>query len=118
MSIGKRISERREELGLTQEELGRQVGVIKGAVSAWESGATPVSLRRARTLANILSRSVIWLVHGVEPGAIESNQIDGGSIVPRVRMSDVIDLGIIYFSPLTIAGESDTLFSSTRELRK
>lgn len=27
-------------------------------------------------------------------------------------------MGIIYFSPLTIAGESDTLFSSTRELRK
>ena len=28
------------------------------------------------------------------------------------------NMGIIYFSPLTIAGESDTLFSSTRELRK
>jgi hypothetical protein len=38
--------------------------------------------------------------------------------VPVSEEDVTVEMGIIYFSPLTIAGESDTLFSSTRELRK
>jgi len=36
----------------------------------------------------------------------------------KFKKGDKVEKGIIYFSPLTIAGESDTLFSTTRELRK
>ena len=36
--IGKRIRQRREKLGFTQEELGGKVGVTKAAVSGWERG--------------------------------------------------------------------------------
>lgn len=48
---------------------------------------------------------------GVQPGAPDFVIIVAG----RVYM---LEMGIIYFSPLTIAGESDTLFPSTREIRK
>jgi len=38
MDIGKIISNRRKELGLTLEEVGKSVGVGKSTVLKWESG--------------------------------------------------------------------------------
>ena len=38
MSIGTRIKERREELGYTQTELAKKVGVSKGSIGNYESG--------------------------------------------------------------------------------
>lgn len=86
MSIGKRIFDKRRELEMSQEELGRRVGVTKGAVSAWESGATELSMRRANDVARALDMNIIQLMHGITSTATDSTQIDGGSIVPRVRM--------------------------------
>ena len=37
-TMGKRIKQKREELGLTLEELGQQLGVNKSTVSKWERG--------------------------------------------------------------------------------
>ncbi len=39
--IGGRIAALRKERGLTQEQLGRQVGVSAQAVSKWENGGAP-----------------------------------------------------------------------------
>lgn len=39
MSIGSRMRERREELGITQPELAEMIGVTKGAISNYETGA-------------------------------------------------------------------------------
>lgn len=39
MSIGTRIKERREELGITQTELAARLGVSKGAVGNYETDA-------------------------------------------------------------------------------
>ena len=36
--MGPRIRDKREELGLSQEELGLKLGVRKSAISKWESG--------------------------------------------------------------------------------
>ncbi len=38
MTMGQIIKTNRENLGLTQEELGAKVGVNKAAVQKWESG--------------------------------------------------------------------------------
>lgn len=38
MSIGSRIKEKREELGITQTELAKIVGVSKGSIGNYESG--------------------------------------------------------------------------------
>ncbi|MDD6159531.1 MAG: helix-turn-helix transcriptional regulator [Oscillospiraceae bacterium] len=40
-SIGEQIMKYRKQLGITQEELGRSVGVSTQAVSRWECGGTP-----------------------------------------------------------------------------
>ena len=39
MSIGSRIKERREELGITQTELAKMIGVTKGAIGNYETDA-------------------------------------------------------------------------------
>lgn len=39
MSIGSRIKERREELGITQQQLAASLGVSKGAVGNYETDA-------------------------------------------------------------------------------
>ena len=38
MSIGSRIKEKRESIGMTQEELAAELGVSKGAIGNYESG--------------------------------------------------------------------------------
>ncbi len=40
MSIGSRIKQRREELGLTQPELAKLIGVSKGSIGNYESGVS------------------------------------------------------------------------------
>lgn len=40
MKTGRRIKELRLSAGLTQEELGKKVGVQKAAVHKWEKGVT------------------------------------------------------------------------------
>ncbi len=46
MEMGKRIQRLRTEKGMTQEELGKLVGVQRAAVQKWESGLT-TNLRRS-----------------------------------------------------------------------
>ncbi|MBQ6268064.1 MAG: helix-turn-helix transcriptional regulator [Clostridia bacterium] len=39
-AVGKRIADRRKELGLTQEQLAEKIGVSPQAVSKWENGVS------------------------------------------------------------------------------
>ena len=40
MNIGNKIAELRKAKGMTQEQLGRQLGVSAAAVSKWETAET------------------------------------------------------------------------------
>lgn len=50
MKIGLAIAKRREELGITQDELAAKVGVSKSSISRWESGDIS-NMRRDRIQA-------------------------------------------------------------------
>lgn len=60
---GQRIKECRKEAKLTQDELGRRLGVKKSAVSKWETGKI-VNLKRdiIQSMANMFDVSPIWLM--------------------------------------------------------
>jgi len=49
--VGERIRVRREALGLTQDQLGRRVGVSFVTVSRWERGVVPPRRRHRQLLA-------------------------------------------------------------------
>lgn len=52
--VGKTIRAARERLGLTQEGLGKLVGVSRSSVNQWESGATTPDATRLPVLARVL----------------------------------------------------------------
>lgn len=53
-SLAQDLRDRREEAGLTQDELALQVGAHQTAVSHWESGRGTKSLLRALRVAAVL----------------------------------------------------------------
>jgi transcriptional regulator with XRE-family HTH domain len=57
ISLGERIRHRRLELRLSQEQLGQQFGVRRGAIRQWERGACKPAASRRKPLAAFLKRS-------------------------------------------------------------
>lgn len=68
MSLAQRIKDRRDHLGLTQEQVGRHFGISREAVAQWEKGEGPTAPRgkRLRELAGLLQCSLEWLLTGHE----------------------------------------------------
>ena len=62
MTIGQRIAQRRKALGLSQEQLGAQLGVSRQAIYKWESDAALPEIEKLVTLSRQFSVSVGWLL--------------------------------------------------------
>ena len=62
--IGDRIRDNRLILGLTQGELGKNLGVSDVTVSKWESGLNHPKGSHLLSLANVLNTTTEWLLTG------------------------------------------------------
>jgi transcriptional regulator with XRE-family HTH domain len=63
MPLGDRIRQRRLELGFTQEELARRLGVRQNVISRLEAGGVlNPSIQMIRSLARTLQVTADWLV--------------------------------------------------------
>ena len=63
MNLGERIKERREQKGLTLEEVGEYVGVTKSTVRKWETGDIENMKRdKIAKLAEVLSVSPLFIM--------------------------------------------------------
>jgi transcriptional regulator with XRE-family HTH domain len=63
MNFGTKIRQRREQLGLSQQELARKLGMTQARISEIESGARPhVNLTNLRNLARALGVSADYLI--------------------------------------------------------
>ena len=76
MTLAERIRWRREQLGLTQEDIARHFGITRNAVQQWEAGKTAPRGGRLRGLAGVLQRSVQWLVTGEGEGDLSVTIVD------------------------------------------
>lgn len=66
-TMGDRIRTLREARKLSQEALGKLVGVTKGAVSQWESGSTKnIKLETFLALLEVLRTDYEYLVYGAD----------------------------------------------------
>ncbi len=61
-SIGNHISQKRKEIGLTQQALAEQLGISFQAISKWETGATAPDILLLPKLASILNTTVDAIV--------------------------------------------------------
>ncbi len=65
--MGKRLKQIRKELGITQEELGRRLGITKPAISMIETGKQALSERNKNILIQDMNVNPDWLDEGRGP---------------------------------------------------
>lgn len=63
-SIGTRIKQRRNELGLTQTQVGQETGISSGNMSDIENGHKLPSTPALISLSNALDCSIDWILKG------------------------------------------------------
>jgi transcriptional regulator with XRE-family HTH domain len=87
--VGRRLRERRQELGMSQGSLGRHLGITFGQIQKYEKGSNRIGAGRLYRVAAVLGVPVQYFFEGLgepDPAArIESAASDAG------QMLDLID---------------------------
>lgn len=65
MTTGRRVAQKRKELGLSQEALGEKLGVSRQSIYKWESDSALPEVEKLVALSRLFGVSVGWLL-GVE----------------------------------------------------
>ncbi|MDG1642959.1 helix-turn-helix domain-containing protein [Klebsiella huaxiensis] len=103
-TIGSRIRERRNELGLTQRDVGAAVGRSTGAVTQWEADMTKPNGQNLMRLAKFLNCSPEWLLSGkgdpshlvdTDPNGISFEDSRKGQMIALFDFNEITD-GWIY----------------------
>lgn len=89
MNIGKNIAKFRKKAKLTQEELGKQLGVSNQAVSKWESGISMPDVMLLPDIAKAL-RVTLEKLYGI-PAAFKENRVSADEF-PNYCHDKLIDL--------------------------
>ena len=92
LAIGKRIQQRRKEVGLTAENLAEQIGVSQQQFSRYERGATKINVAHLVNIAVILDTPISWFF--VDSKAENLTFSDNAQYVP-VR-NDALKLRLDY----------------------
>ena len=137
MSIGQRITQKRKELGLSQEALGEQMGISRQAIYKWESDSALPEIDKLITLSKLFGVSVGWLL-GVEEAeaaarsegdSVNQQQMDmveeivGRYIAaqpkpkPRRRWPWVLAIGVLVIVILQLFSRMDQLNSQYNNLQ-
>ena len=75
--LGQRIAQAREDLGMTQEGLGRAVGLDRSAISRLENGERRLNVPELVEIAVVLGRPLAYFVADPVPAAVSRrNDID------------------------------------------
>lgn len=87
MTTGTRIAQKRKELGLSQEQLGEQLGVSRQSIYKWESDAVLPEVEKLVALSKLFSVTVGWLLGVEEDG---KDTWDGELSEAQLRMVEEI----------------------------
>lgn len=87
MNIGDRIRQLREQLGLTQEEVGNKIGVTKATVNRYETGEIDIKRTIAIKLADVLNSTPSHIMGWEpDPSSEESNKSPVNSFLAKKRV--------------------------------
>src|ERR1700761_8172047 len=76
--VGERIRIRRTEMGLTQEELARQLSISYQQVQKYETGANRISAGRLYEIALKLTADVSYFFEGFDTDRVSAQMAHGG----------------------------------------
>lgn len=107
MTFGEKIQKLRTEMGLTQEQLAKELYVSRTAISKWESNRGYPNIESLKQLSKIFSVSIDDLLSGEELVSLaeEENQSNRKRIFSFVI--GLLDLLTISFWLLPLYGQSD-----------
>lgn len=100
MSLSARITLARQKKGLSQEALGKVLGISRAAVAQWEGGQTVPAAERLIDLADKLGVRFEWLYWGREPmEGLEPGAVPPGFVwVPSLSAVSVTEAGEVALS--------------------
>lgn len=75
LQVGRRIRLARKELGMTQVELARQVGVSQRAAQSWETGEV-IPYRWTKKIGKAVKRDPDWILHGDQDELGEQERLE------------------------------------------
>ncbi|WP_208560797.1 helix-turn-helix domain-containing protein [Marinilactibacillus kalidii] len=64
MEVGQRIKERRNELGMTQDQVAEYLGITRQTISNWENGKSYPDIERIIRLSELYTLSLDELLKG------------------------------------------------------
>lgn len=74
MTTGRRVAQKRKELGLSQEALGEKLGVSRQSIYKWESDGALPEVEKLIALSRLFGVSVGWLLGVEEDSAPETGE--------------------------------------------
>lgn len=90
--MGKRIYERRKELGLTQEKVAEKVGIGPTHFGQIERGENKCSLRVMTNIAIVLQSNLDTLVRGIDEYNVNTALMDILKKVPREQRETFVKM--------------------------
>lgn len=63
-TISERIRKRRTDIGLTQQQVAKAIGVTRVSVTKWENGSTKPDGENLHLLSKLFSKSPEWILYG------------------------------------------------------
>ena len=91
MGFGTRIRTLRDQLGMTQEELARQLNVSRPAVGTWEQGRAKPRLDKLQQLADLFGVRVSELMGEGEPLEVTASATVPVPLVATSHMGELAD---------------------------
>lgn len=86
--IGRRVQERRKQLGLSQERLGEQLGITFQQVQKYEKGTNRIGAGRLFSISEILDAPIGFFFRGLENGPVPSGGLSEGDGQPALSPPD------------------------------
>ncbi len=74
--VGKRIRQKRSEIGMTQQQLAQAVGVKFQQIQKYETGSNRVSASRLWEIASVLDVKISFFFEGIGGGGAQTETTD------------------------------------------
>ena len=94
--IGKKVKQRRMELGMTQSKLGEKLGITFQQIQKYENGKNRISASTLFRISQILGVNISYFVEGAEKSFALK---DDSSAVYQIQNKEALNL-INYFSSI------------------
>ncbi len=95
VQIGKFISTLRKEKGLTQEELGEQLGVTQKTISRWENGRNMPDIAMLPILCEELDITIAELMNGARSQEEELAKADVAQAINTFHVDDEMSVDVL-----------------------